>query len=74
MVQSLQIMPNGEGVTMTTQTFLTGWIVNSAGYLGTTVFGAVMLQRPRPFTPQSVRRAALFPDGLSRVLKHALPP
>ena len=58
-VQSLHIMPNGEGLTWTSQTFLTGWIVNSAGYLGTTLFGATMLHVGRLRKLRSPGRAAL---------------
>ena len=59
-VQSLHIMPNGEGLTWTSQTFLTGWIVNSAGYLGTTLFGATMLQVGHLRRLRNPGRAALY--------------
>ena len=59
-VASLRVMPNGEGVTMATQNLLSAWIIDSAGYLGTAIFGAVMLQVGRLRKLQAPGRAALY--------------
>ena len=67
-VQSLHIMPNGEGLTWTSQTFLTGWIVNSAGYLGTTLFGATMLHVGHLRRLRNPGRAALYFAAVSLLL------
>ena len=59
-VASLAVSPNGEGVTMTTQNFFSAWVIDSAGYLGTAVFGAAMLQVGRLKKLQAPGRAALY--------------
>ncbi len=59
-VASLAIKPNGEGVTMATQNFLSAWVIDSAGYLGTAIFGAVMLQVGRLRKLQAPGRTALY--------------
>ncbi len=43
-VQSLQVMPNGEGVTMASTPPLLSWITFSSGYLGAALFGALLMQ------------------------------
>ena len=58
-VASLRVMPNGEGVTMATQNVATAWLIDSAGYLGAAVFGAIMLQVGRLRRLQSPGKAAL---------------
>ena len=43
-VQSLQVMPNGEGVTMAATIPILSWLTFSSGYLGTAVFGCLLMQ------------------------------
>lgn len=59
-VASLAVSPNGEGVTMTTQNFFSAWVIDSAGYLGTALFGAAMLQVGRLRKLQAPGRTALY--------------
>ena len=59
-VRSLAVSPNGEGVTMATQNLLSAWMIDSAGYLGTAIFGAAMLQVGRLRKVQNPGRAALY--------------
>jgi len=46
-VKYLQIHPNGEGVTWGASPEWAQWLVISGGYLGTTLFGALLLQVAR---------------------------
>ena len=59
-VVSLQIMPNGEGVTMASQNVVSAWIIDSAGYVGTAIFGAIMLQVGRLRKLQAPGKTALY--------------
>ena len=59
-VHSLSVAPNGSGLTESVGTsFPTAWLVNSAGYLGTTLFGALLLQIGRLNRNQNTGRAML---------------
>lgn len=44
MVQSLAVMPNGEGVTMAATPPFLSWLTFSSGYLGAALFGALLMQ------------------------------
>lgn len=59
-VVSLTVFPNGEGVTYTRDNPLMAWLTISGGYLGTAVFGALMLQVGRITRWQNAGRAALY--------------
>jgi hypothetical protein len=59
-VESLTVMPNGEGVTMTRDAPWAAWLVLSGGYLGTTIFGALLLQVGRLKRWQNAGRATLY--------------
>jgi hypothetical protein len=59
-VESLTVSPNGEGLTMTRGTPWFAWLVLSGGYLGTTIFGALLLQVGRLKRWQNAGRATLY--------------
>jgi hypothetical protein len=59
-VDSLTVFPNGEGVTWVRVNPIWAWLSLSGGYLGTAVFGAVMLQVGRFTRWRSAGRAALY--------------
>jgi len=58
-VDSMTVSPNGEGLTMTRTTEWAGWIVLSGGYIGATIFGALLLQVGRLNRWRNAGRAAL---------------
>jgi len=59
-VKSLQIHTDGSGVTMTSEPFWSIWLVLSGGYLGTTLFGASMLQVGRFSHVRNVGKTTLY--------------
>jgi hypothetical protein len=59
-VASVTIHPDGSGVTMTRDSTLWGWLVLSGGYLGTTLFGALMLQVGRLNRWREAGRVTLY--------------
>jgi len=59
-VASLTVHPDGSGVTFTRDAPLWGWLVLSGGYLGTALFGALMLQIGRLGRWRNAGRAALY--------------
>ena len=60
-VSSVSVAPNGSGLTYSTgYTALTAWLVCSAGYLGTTLFGAALLQLGRARGLQNPGRVMLY--------------
>ncbi len=59
-VVSLRIMPNGSGVTQTFQSPFFQWLTLSGGYLGTTIFGAVLLHVGRLNRWKNAGRTALM--------------
>jgi cation transport ATPase len=64
-VASIQIMPNGAGLTMSAISPWWIWLVSSGGYLGTALFGAIMLQIGRVRSQNSPGRAALYAMGVT---------
>jgi hypothetical protein len=64
-VESLTVFRNGEGVTMTRTPYWAGWLVLSGGYLGTTVFGALLLQAGRLSRWQNAGRNILYACAIS---------
>ncbi len=64
-VASLAISPNGSGVTWTSESRVWGWLVLSGGYLGTTLFGALMLQVGRLSRWRNAGRATLYAISVS---------
>lgn len=59
-VDSLTVFSNGEGVTWTRVPGWASWLVFSGGYLGTTVFGAFLLQAGRLIHRRNAGRIALY--------------
>jgi hypothetical protein len=59
-VESLHIQPNGSGVTYTREAPAWAWFVLSGGYLGTTLFGALLLQVGRFSHRRNVGRMVLY--------------
>jgi hypothetical protein len=59
-VESLTISPDGSGLTRTYNPFWAGWLVLSGGYLGTTLFGALLLQVGRLSRWQNAGRVTLY--------------
>lgn len=65
-VSSLSVSPDTSGLTYGTgHSFLTSWIVCSAGYLGTTLFGAALLQIGRLRRVQNAGRTMLYTLALT---------
>ena len=62
-VESLHVAPNGSGVTWTRVSPLLAWLTLSAGYVGTAVFGALLLQVGRFTRWQNAGRIALYVAG-----------
>src|SRR5579871_4590084 len=62
-VDSLHVAPNGSGVTWTSDSPIWAWLTLSAGYLGTTLFGALLLQVGRFTRWQNAGRTALYVAG-----------
>lgn len=55
-VVSLAVSPDGSGLTQSVgSSFATAWLIDSAGYLGTTLFGALLLQLGRVRLLKSAR-------------------
>lgn len=67
-VSSIQIMPNGAGLTMSAISPWWIWLVSSGGYLGTALFGAIMLQIGRIRSQSSPGRAALYAMGFTSAI------
>jgi hypothetical protein len=67
-VASLTVFSNGEGVTQTYQPIWATWLVLSGGYLGTTIFGALMLQVGRLGRWQNAGRITLYACALCLLL------
>lgn len=59
-VDALQVFSNGEGLTFSQIPPALGWVVSSAGYLGTALFGAITLHIGRMRSLRSPGRAALY--------------
>lgn len=59
-VVSLTIAPDGSGLTQTQTPIWSMWLVYSGGYLGSTIFGALMLQVGRLSRWQNAGRATLY--------------
>lgn len=59
-VVSLSVSPNTSGLTKTMASPLWMWLIYSGGYLGTTVFGALLLQVGRLHRWQHAGRATLY--------------
>jgi MFS family permease len=59
-VASLHVFPNGEGLTRSQINPIWQWVVISGGYLGTAIFGAMMLQVGRMKRWRYPGRTALF--------------
>jgi hypothetical protein len=59
-VDSLRVLPNGEGVTMVRVSPWWAWLSLSGGYLGTALFGALMLQVGRLNRWRNAGRATLY--------------
>ncbi|HZO87769.1 MAG TPA: M50 family metallopeptidase [Chthonomonadaceae bacterium] len=59
-VASLTVAPNGSGVTQTLIAPWARWLVYSGGYLGTALFGAVLLQVGRLARWRSAGRTVLY--------------
>lgn len=63
-VVSLQVKPNGSGLTQTMQSPLFQWLTLSGGYLGTTIFGAILLHVGRLNRWKNSGRATLTVGSL----------
>ena len=59
-VKYLQVHPNGEGVTWSATPDWAQWLGISGGYMGTTIFGALLLQVGRFTRLRSAGRTALY--------------
>jgi len=63
-VASLQINPNGSGVTWTAESPWWAWLVLSAGYVGAALFGALLLQVGRLTRWRNAGRNTLYASAL----------
>ncbi len=63
-VVSLRVDPSGSGVTQTLQSPFFQWLTLSGGYLGTTIFGAVMLHVGRLNRWQNAGRVTLITGSI----------
>lgn len=62
-VVSLTVSPDGSGLTQSYQSMAWNWLTLSGGYLGTALFGALMLQVGRLRSRSNAGRGALYVAG-----------
>ena len=67
-VMSVRINPDGSGLTMTRQSPFWAWLTLSGGYLGTAVFGAILLQVGRLGNRANAGRVTLLIMGVFMLL------